>query len=458
MVGRSVKGMSSATAPVSVADRRALWAAAADALAGVGGLLWQVTGADLGALLGELDTLAALAAGARVAVVAEAAARGEVAASQAGSVTGWVAGHAPTLAAAGAGQVARLVHDTNRPDLAPVRAAVVSGAVSVPAGLTVCSEFAALRPRVQEAAAPTVLTGMLDLAAAHGSPGVRRLRPALLAAYGIDGELQRDADRASRLVALTRGIADDLGAVTYRLTLDAEGSAVLEAAIGPLSAPAPAPGGQRDTRDPAARRGQALVEVCRRVTAATAATAGDPAAGARLAAVPKTTLLLTMPFDDLARRVGAATVIGSPADDILLAPDTVRRLACDARVIPAVLGGRGEILDLGRSSRWVSPAQLIALWARDRGCSFPQCATPAHWCDAHHLVHWIDGGGSDLANLALLCGRHHSVVHRDRLSGAVSMGPPGEQIEGSWKVWWDQIPGSYDIALAQRPPPTARAG
>ncbi|MBK6300406.1 MAG: DUF222 domain-containing protein [Actinomycetales bacterium] len=104
----------------------------------------------------------------------------------------------------------------------------------------------------------------------------------------------------------------------------------------------------------------------------------------------------------------------------LIAPETVRRLACDANVIPTVLGSRGEVLDLGRSTRLATPGQLAALWLRDRGCSFPGCTTPAHWCDAHHLVHWADGGTSGLTNLALLCGRHHSVVHRDHLIGHIT--------------------------------------
>ncbi|MBK8469661.1 MAG: DUF222 domain-containing protein [Actinomycetales bacterium] len=318
--------------------------------------------------------------GARVAVVAEAESRGEVAASQAGSTTGWIAGHAPSLAAAGAGQLARLVRDTHRADLAPVRDAVLAGTVSVPAGLTVCSEFAALRHRLVDEAAPTVLAGMLELAASHGSPGVRRLRPALLAAYGMDGELQKDADQAARLVALTRGLVDELGSVTYRLTLDPEGAAVLEAAIGPLSAPTPDPRGGRDLRDPALRRGEALIEVCRRVAAAAAvAEATDRPIGA-----PKATLLLTMHHDDLAQRLGAATVLGSAASGTLVAPETARKLACDAQVIPAVLGRTGEILDLGRASRLASAAQLTTLWFRDRGCTFPGCDVPAHWCDAHH--------------------------------------------------------------------------
>ena len=159
--------------------------------------------------------------GARVAVVGEAESRGEIAASQAGSTAGWVAEHAPTLAAgSGAGQVARLVRDCTRPDLSTVRAAAITGAVSVPAALTVVTEYARLKPRLREEAAPTVLKGLLDMGAADGPKGVRALRPALLAAHGADGEFQADADTAERLVSLSRPSTDELGALTYQLILD----------------------------------------------------------------------------------------------------------------------------------------------------------------------------------------------------------------------------------------------
>ena len=429
VVAVSVGVMDSSAAARDSASRRAEIRAATRTVTELVASLWQVQGAELGTLLGELDALAAVACGARVAVVGEAESRGEIAASQAGSTAGWVAEHAPTLAAgSGAGQVARLVRDCTRPDLSTVRAATITGAVSVPAALTVVSEFARLKPRLREEAAPTVLQGLLDMGIADGPKGVRSLRPALLAAHGADGEFQADADTAERLVSLSRPSTDELGALTYQLILDPVGAAALEAAIGPLSAPVPGPDGERDPRSPQLRRGQALIEVCRRATSA-----GDrPPAGV------KTTLMLTMSYDDLAGRVGAATVIGSAQGGSLIAPETVRRLACDANVIPTVLGSRGEILDQGRSTRLATPGQLAALWLRDSGCTFPGCTTPAHWCDAHHLVHWADGGKTDLTNLALLCGRHHSVAHRDQLIGHVS-----DAGAVTAAVTWDLIPGSY---------------
>ena len=125
----------------SVQDRRAVLAAARVAIDGLAGLLWQVTGPELAQLVEELDALSCAAGGAVVAVVAEADARGEIAASQAGTSAQWVARHAPSLAAEGAGQVARLVQECRRPELAPVRDAVERGRLPVGVGLTVVAEF-----------------------------------------------------------------------------------------------------------------------------------------------------------------------------------------------------------------------------------------------------------------------------------------------------------------------------
>ena len=72
----------------------------------------------------------------------------------------------------------------------------------------------------------------------------------------------------------------------------------------------------------------------------------------------------------------------------------------------------GIPLDLGRGERRATRAQRRALARRDGGCTFPGCDAPVAWCDAHHVVHWDDGGSTDLANLALLCRRHHGVTHR----------------------------------------------
>ena len=95
----------------------------------------------------------------------------------------------------------------------------------------------------------------------------------------------------------------------------------------------------------------------------------------------------------------------------ILTPSEVRRLACDAGLIPLVLGSKGEVLDVGREQRSATDAQRAALIKRDGGCTFPNCTAPPSWCEAHHLIEWIRGGATDLWNLALLCRHHHRETH-----------------------------------------------
>ncbi|GIE04449.1 HNH endonuclease signature motif containing protein [Paractinoplanes durhamensis] len=88
-----------------------------------------------------------------------------------------------------------------------------------------------------------------------------------------------------------------------------------------------------------------------------------------------------------------------------------RLLACDARVVPAVLGTDGQVLDVGQARRLFTGPLRRALVLRDRGCSFPGCDRPAAWCEGHHLIPWADGGPTALSNACLLCRHHHRVIH-----------------------------------------------
>jgi hypothetical protein len=114
-----------------------------------------------------------------------------------------------------------------------------------------------------------------------------------------------------------------------------------------------------------------------------------------------------MAYTDLVKEIGTATLETGET----VCASTVRRLACDADLIPMVLGSHGEILDVGRLNRLVTTAIWIALVVRDRHCTFPGCRRPPIACDAHHITHWIDGGNTGLSNLALLCRTHHTMIH-----------------------------------------------
>ncbi|WP_172411748.1 HNH endonuclease signature motif containing protein [Arthrobacter globiformis] len=94
-------------------------------------------------------------------------------------------------------------------------------------------------------------------------------------------------------------------------------------------------------------------------------------------------------------------------------PATIRKIACDADIIPVVLGTDGRILDVGRASRIFPPHIRKAIMARDQGCAFPQCTMPAPWCEAHHITYWSRGGPTSTGNGVLLCSYHHHLIHKE---------------------------------------------
>ncbi|GAB2456217.1 hypothetical protein GCM10027062_40550 [Nocardioides hungaricus] len=125
-----------------------------------------------------------------------------------------------------------------------------------------------------------------------------------------------------------------------------------------------------------------------------------------------TTVLVTIGLDQLRADLAAAGLIdGDLSGGSNLTADEARRLACTAHLVPVVLGGDSEILDLGRSRRLFSAAQRKAMRLRDRECRAEGCTVPATWCEAHHLRGWAVGGRTDLADGVLLCSHHHHRAH-----------------------------------------------
>ncbi|MGW0226869.1 DUF222 domain-containing protein [Actinopolymorpha singaporensis] len=107
---------------------------------------------------------------------------------------------------------------------------------------------------------------------------------------------------------------------------------------------------------------------------------------------------------------GSARYLGTDGKPISAA--TVRRLACEADLIPVVLAGDGQVLDLGRSDRFFKEQQRRALAIRDgHHCNFPGCQIPEPRCITHHMTAWDHGGPTDLANGVLLCRYHHTTIH-----------------------------------------------
>jgi len=191
------------------------------------------------------------------------------------------------------------------------------------------------------------------------------------------------------------------GTVIIRGRLDAEGAAIVQAALGPLAAPLPADPvtGAKDTRSPARRRADALVQAARMLlNAGTLPTTG----GQR----PHVTV--TIRLSDLINGVGLADLDATGGG---ISAAAARRMACDAQVVPVVLGEHSEPLDIGRKSYVVPTPIRRAVIVRDKGCTFPGCDRPPEWCEIHHILHWADGGPTALHNTVLLCDAHHDRVH-----------------------------------------------
>jgi hypothetical protein len=96
----------------------------------------------------------------------------------------------------------------------------------------------------------------------------------------------------------------------------------------------------------------------------------------------------------------------------VLSVESIRQIACDCSIVRIVFGPDSEIIDVGRKTRSVNPAQRRAVIAKDRHCTWGRCRRPAAWCDVHHIIHWADGGKTVLTNLCLLCRYHHTLTHQ----------------------------------------------
>src|SRR6185312_14248177 len=160
-----------------------------------------------------------------------------------------------------------------------------------------------------------------------------------------------------------------------------------------------APRTAEDDRSPAQRQAEALADACGWVLDHADTTALPSCGGRR----PQVNVVIGLA--DLERRArGACLDFGGT-----LSPASLRMLACDATVIPVVLGGTGQPLDVGRATRTIPDGLRRAVTARDGGCA--RCGRPASWCEVHHLLPWEHGGETKLANLVMVCRVCHRLVH-----------------------------------------------
>lgn len=343
--------------------------------------------------------------------------------SGARDTTEWLSRHA--MASSGSARA--------RVDLAGTSAAVPGVAGALAAGEISADHVRALGRAVEETGGEAVAADSERLVAAarRCDPGrfSRRVRTWILDHHRDRGSTGAEArhktrsatvshDRASGATHVHAELFDDEGALVAGVLR----SLVEEAWRAERGADAELPGIEVVTNRQ--RLADAVVEMARRCVGATAAM------GRR---VPPT-VIVQIDHATLLGQLDAAG-IATLADGSPIPAATARRLACEANLLPVVLSGRSEPLDLGRSQRVASAAQRNAMRARSQTCEFSGCTIPADYCEAHHLDWWELGGRTDIEKLAWLCGSHHHLTH-----------------DGGWT-----LERRADGRLECRPPPLGRA-
>jgi hypothetical protein len=367
--------------------------------------------AEKGDALRRLAAIEARVAALRLGVMAAA---GDVAeATGARDVAAWCSHHTltePEVARADE-RLARSL-DRNRPEVA---AALAAGRCSVAQARMIVQALDDLPDRVGPDVIESAEVTLVGHAARFRPSQLRRLGRRILDAVAPEiaeaADARRLADEERHAQELTRLSLRPLGDGTTRITGRLPEVAAsrlrtyLEAftsprAAGPTAAEAQLP---PVDRMPYPRRlGLALCSLLEHLDPAKLPHHGGDA----------TTVMVRMTLEQLRTELAAAGVLD--ADGTMISAGELRRLACTAQVIPAVLGGKSEILDLGRTQRLFNAAQRKALRLRDRQCRAEGCTIPATWCEAHHLKAWSLGGRTDLAAGVLLCGHHHHRAHDQR--------------------------------------------
>jgi len=293
---------------------------------------------------------------------------------------------------------------------APVRAAALAGAVSVDQAAVIIKSVDDL---------PTDLTdpGLRGKAEQHLIEFATELDPQQLRIAGrkiLDVEAPEIADEALRRM-LEAEEAHAAETASFTIRPDGHGSMIgrfkipllagrmLEKHLAAIAAPKHqnAVAAANGTIPKPWRWGTAFTEYIE-----TRPTDSIPNAGGIAA-----TVVVTMTLESLLGGLRAASLLDTGE---AISASEARRLSCGAEIIPVVLGGKSEILDVGRARRFHTKSQRIAIALRDRGCIVEDCDRGPGHCHTHHLKPWSQGGGTSVEHGALVCGVHHTQIHDTR--------------------------------------------
>ncbi len=293
----------------------------------------------------------------------------------------------------------------------PCADALAAGTVSTEHARVIIRATEQLPRGLTPEAVVAVEVDLVEKAARLSPDQLRRVAQRALATVEADDRVvdrHEDAllrDQEARALARTRLTWHDNGdgTVAGHFVVPSLAAAILTKAIQAMTSPRRAHLGASNAQagEPEARRdwahqsGLAFVELLEHLPTD------------RLHGKVAATVVVTLDHAHLLAGVGAATA--DCGDD--LSAGEVRRLACSAGILPAVLGGASLPLDLGRANRLFNEAQRVAVGLRQRTCAAHGCDRPYAWTELHHLKPWSAGGLTDLANAIGLCGFHHRRIH-----------------------------------------------
>jgi hypothetical protein len=214
--------------------------------------------------------------------------------------------------------------------------------------------------------------------------------------------LEDEERRAAERTRLTMS-SDGHGMVHGRFSLPELHGAMLGKALQALTWAKQEPAQVRQVRSTPQSNGQAFTELLERLSEKDLPSVGGTGA----------TVVVTMTLQTLMGGLRAASLDSGE----VISAGTARRLACQAGIIPMVLGGHSEVLDVGRRRRFHTKPQRLAIAQRDGTCTAPGCDAPPSRCHVHHVIPWSAGGPTTVEDGRLYCSAHHAMAHDPKRSG-----------------------------------------
>ncbi len=289
------------------------------------------------------------------------------------------------------------------------RLALAAGVVNVAQAKVIVAAIGQITDRVGPADRLRAEAHLIEQAQGFDATELRRLGKRLFEVLDPDAadeqegkDLNREERRARRQAMLSMRSNGD-GSHSGVFKLPDLHAAILKKALQGLTAPRRLGAGRFDADGKKlpyrSLLGHGFMELLEKLPADALPTAGGTNAS----------IVVTMDLAALLSGIGAATL----DDGTRISAAEARRLACEARIIPLVLGGDSQPLDVGLGRRLFSSYQRVALAQRDGGCTAEDCDRPPGWCEAHHDLPWSEGGPTDLNNGRLYCEHHHGLAHDD---------------------------------------------